>query len=139
MWDSEASPTPTVRHGATQCEISLSKTEKYFVSSAVDGSICVIPKEEPESFWVGRSHGASASLTARLSFDDAYMVSAGSDGNLFVNRIKDNSPRESMLLPSALPSMEEEVRRGMLQDAAILQSHQKLAEAGGGRWEPPGS
>ena len=35
-----------------------------------------------------------------------------------------------------VPCVEDEIRRGMTQDATILQAKQKLLDAGGGKWDP---
>ena len=106
-WDG-ATPTPTTRHGGTVVDFTLAKSEKYYVSTAADGSVCVVPSEGDGPYWQGRPHGASRTLSARLSFDDAFIVSAGEDGTLFVTKVAGAAARDSMLNASALPTREEE-------------------------------
>ncbi|KAL1522827.1 hypothetical protein AB1Y20_017796 [Prymnesium parvum] len=106
-WSSTGPPTMVQRHAAPVCGLTPSKSGNYQLSTAKDGSVCVSEKDT-ESFWMGHAHGACDRLIAHLSFDDAFLLSAGIDDNFFVHRIAANNVREGILRDATLPLMSTE-------------------------------
>lgn len=107
-WSTTTPPSISQRHDAPVCLLQPSKSSNYHLSTAQDGSVCVLEREA-ESFWMGHAHGACSWLGAHLSFDDAFLLSAGTDENFFVHRVPKNNVRDGMLRDITLPSLGEEM------------------------------
>ena len=111
VWACDWSDAPPVasgaRHSAPVCVLGTSRSGGYFLSCAQDGSVCC-SEMESERYWKGCAHSAAQRMNARLSFDDSFLISAGSDENMFVHRVEAVNMREGMLGEATLPGMEDE-------------------------------
>jgi len=84
------------RHAAPIVYLRLSRSGSMLLSGAADGSVCV-GELGSDAYWMGRMNGASPSVMPTLSFDDAYLVSAGGDGNIFVHKMATHDPKDPIL------------------------------------------
>ena len=94
------------RHAAPIVYLRLSRSGSMLLSGAADGSVCV-GELGSDAYWMGRMNGASPSVMPTLSFDDAYLVSAGGDGNIFVHKMATHDPKDPILSAIGLPSLAE--------------------------------
>ena len=106
LWKCAGSAVETVsRHDAPICSLAFSRSGQYMLSGGSDGSVCLSDAEQPKQYWQGRVHGASPKVFAQLSFDDAYVLSAGADGNLFVHKMATTDAKEAILSAISLPNL----------------------------------
>ena len=97
---------PVSRNASAVCFLGTSRSGAYVVSGGTDGSVCVA-EAEGDSYWLGATHGASDNVSAQLSFDDAYLLSAGMDGNLFVHKMATADAKDDILSAMTLPTLNE--------------------------------
>jgi len=84
--------------------LAASRSSQYLLSCAADGSVCA-GELGSDAYWQGRVHGASEGTIAGLSFDDAYLLSAGHEGNLFVHKVATADQKEAVLSAVGLPAL----------------------------------
>ena len=94
------------RNGASISHLGASRSGNYFLSGGTDGSICV-SEMGGDAYWLGSVHGACKAVRAQLSFDDAFLVSAGTDGNLFVHKMATTDAKDPILSAMSLPTLTE--------------------------------
>ncbi len=100
----EAKVTPLSRHASPLVFLNTSRSSQYLLSCATDGSVCA-GEAGSDAYWQGRVHGASTATMVGLSFDDAFLVSAGADGNLFVHKVATSDQKEAVLSAVSLPGV----------------------------------
>jgi hypothetical protein len=103
-------PTALRRGGAAVASVSHSKSGKYLLTAAVDGAVTIAPEGSNE-YWRGGAHADAKRVGACLSFDDAFLLSAGRDG-IYVHKLLPNDPRDAILAEATLPLKAEEGAEG---------------------------
>ena len=91
-----ATPEPLREGGPANCWLAESLSGKYRLAARVDGAVQLAP-DLAGAVWEGTYHaplmsGGGGALTARLSFDDAYVLSASTDGTFFVLAVAEACP-----------------------------------------------
>ena len=66
-----------------------------------------IAPEGSNEYWRGGAHADAKKVGACLSFDDAFLLSAGRDG-IYVHKLLPNDPRDAILAEATLPLKAEE-------------------------------
>ena len=100
----DAKVTPQSRHATPLVFLNTSRSSQYLLSCATDGSVCA-GEAASNAYWQGRVHGASRKTMLGLSFDDAFIVSAGADGNLFVHKMSASDQKDAILSAASLPAV----------------------------------
>mmetsp|Transcript_6350 Transcript_6350/g.17872 ORF Transcript_6350/g.17872 Transcript_6350/m.17872 type:complete len:1366 (-) Transcript_6350:515-4612(-) len=90
------------------CWLGTSCSKRYVTSAGVDGSVTLAP-QMAAPYWEGHLHEAlrldeAGAITARLSFDDGYLVSASTDGTFFVLGVAEVEPDKSAPGIDLMPS-----------------------------------
>ena len=111
LWELDGA-LPPVKHcrgEAPLCFVAASRSGRYALTASVDGSVATseaLP-EKLGSVWRGYLHGAAPSIVARLSFDDAFLLTVGADG-MYCSKIAPNQPHDAVLSEATLPLAAEE-------------------------------
>ncbi|CAK8998816.1 Cilia- and flagella-associated protein 44 (WD repeat-containing protein 52) [Durusdinium trenchii] len=80
-------------------------SQNFLINGGSDGSVRIRPLKEPQCFVHTRLHdGRNGEITrACTSFDDTFLLSAGTDGVLFVSRVNPNGVQQTCATTSSKP------------------------------------